>query len=260
MNEFPEPKSVPTWRIVFYGLLAAAGVAGIGYWRHERALYVFAIFAGVFIGGFGLILKLARTSSQIKDETERKRFTEKHKSTALVIFQILAVPTAIVGCVLIYDLFIATPEHDTATVVGKYVSSSGKGGRSYNLQAKGLRVYQKAVPFWFYNDCSLNDTIELSLTPIFKDWHQVSLIRNGTVEAKTTPWDTYWMTFFAFGSLVPLLLLASPIRNYFGENSPVPFKDKIVGMYFLIVIMCEIMAVGVGLKFLCVLLDFSAAM
>jgi hypothetical protein len=266
VNEFPEPKSVPTWRIVFYGLLAAAGVAAVGYWQHEPSLYVFAIFAGVVIGGFGFVLKSAQTLksnqslSQIRGELERKRSTDKHKSTALFIFQILAIPTAIVGCVLIYDLFIATPEHDTATVVGKYVGSSGKAGHSYNLQVKGLRVYQKAVPFWFYNDCSLNDTVELSLTPIFKDWHQVSLIRNGMVKAKTIPSDTYWMTFFAFGSLLPILLLVRPIRDYFGENSLVPYKDKIIGVYFVIVFMCEIMAVGVGLKFLCVLLGFSATM
>jgi hypothetical protein len=250
---------VPTWRIVFYGLLAAAGVAGVGYLEHQRDLYVFAIFAGVFIGGFGLILKLARTSSQIKDETERKRFSEKHKSTALVIFQILAVPTAIVGCVLIFDLFIATPEQNTATVVGKHISY-GRRSHGYYLQVKGLRVYQKAVPFWFYNDCSINDTVELSLTPIFKDWHQVSLIRNGIVEAKTTPSNTYWMTFFAFGALLPMLLLVRQIRDSFGENSSVPYKDKIVGVYFLIVLMCEIMAVGVSLKFICVLLGFSDAM
>jgi hypothetical protein len=146
MKNFPEPKSVPTWRIIFYGLLAAASVAGVGYWQHQRDLYVFAILAGVFIGGFGLLLKSARTVSQIRDETERKRFTAKHKSTALVVFQILAIPTAVVGCVLIYDLFVATPEHDTATVVGKYVSSGSRGSRSYNLQVKGLRVYQKASP------------------------------------------------------------------------------------------------------------------
>jgi hypothetical protein len=259
MNDFPEPKRVPTWRIVFYGLLAAAGVAGIGYWQHDRNLYVFAFFAGICIGGFGFVLKLARTSSEIRDEAERKQFTAKHKSTVLIIFQILAIPTAIVGCVLIYDLFIATPEHDTATVVGKYVTSGRRSGH-YNLQVKGLRVYQKSVPLWFYNDCSLNDTVELSLTPIFKDWHQVSLIRNGVFEAKTTPSDTYWMTFFAFGALLPMLLLVRPVRDCFGENSSVPYKDKIIGAYFVIVFMCEIMAVGISLKFLCVLLGFSEAM
>jgi hypothetical protein len=68
------------------------------------------------------------------------------------------------------------------------------------------------------------------------------------------------MTFFAFGALLPILLLVRPIRDCFGENSSVPFKDKIVGVYFLIVLMCEIMAIGVSLKILCVLLGFSDAM
>ena len=152
---------MPAWRIAFLGFLAAFGVAAIGYVTHERALYVFAVFAGALIGVFGFILSVVRASAQIKDAAERKRFAEKHKSTALRLFQVLAIPTAIVGGVLIYDLFIATPQHDTAVIIGKYVSNGGKGGSQYNLQVKGVRVYQKAVPFWFYNDCSLNDTVEL---------------------------------------------------------------------------------------------------
>lgn len=260
MNGFPEPNSVSKWRIVFYGLLAAAGVAAIGYWQHEPALYVFAIFAGVFVGGFGLVLKSARTFSQIRDESERKKFAEKRKSILLVILQILALPTAIIGCVLIYDLFIATPEHDTATVIGKYVTHGSKGGNQHHLQVRGLRIYEKTVSLRFYNECAIKDTVELSLTPIFKDWHEVALVRNGTIADKTTPSDTYFMAFFAFGSLLPLLLFIQPIRNYFNDVSPRSSKSGIAGIYLVIVIVCEIAAIGISLKFLCVLLGFSNAM
>ena len=71
------------------------------------------------------------------------------------------------------------------------------------------------------------------------------------------PWDTYWMACFAFGSLLPILLLIRPIRDRFGENSSVPYKGNIVAVYFIIVMMCELMAIGVSLKYLAVIFGFS---
>jgi len=106
----------------------------------------------------------------------------------------------------------------------------------------------------------LNDTVDLSLTPIFKDWHQAALIRKGIVQAKTTPSDTYFMAFFAFGSLLPILLLVRPIRNWMSEASWLPFKGKIIGVYFLIVFLCEIVAMGVCIKFLAVILGYDDSM
>jgi hypothetical protein len=126
---------------------------------------------------------------------------------ALTIFKVLAIPTVIMGCVSIYDLLIATPQHDTTTVVGKYVDYGYKGSHAYQLQVKGHRD-AIPVPLWFYDDCSLHDTVELSLSPIFKYPHQISLIRNGVVEAKTTPSGKYVAIFFmAFGPFLPILLL-----------------------------------------------------
>ncbi len=260
MNDLPKPKTVPGWRIICYSLLAAAGVAGIGYWQNDHALYLFAIFAGAAVGGLGFVLQSARTTSQIGTEIECRKVAAKHKSTALVIFQVLAIPTAVVGAVLIYDLFIAAPEHVTTTLIGKHVSSGRRGRHVYNLEVKGRREYHAEVSSWFYNRCSLNDTIELSLTPVFKDWLQASLVRNGLVVAKTTPPDTYYMTFFGFGSLLPILLLMRPVRDCFGEGSSVPFHDKITSLYFFIVAICEIMAIALCIKFVCVLTGLSARM
>lgn len=257
MNENSKQKSVPKWRIVFYGLLAAAGVAGIGYFSHEPALYVFAVLPAVLISGFGFLLNSTVNPCQDQDQLDHDRRAGSKKSAVLLVFQILAIPTAALGCVLIYDLFIATPQHDTTTVVGKYVSSGRRAGFVYNLQVKGRRTYQEGVSSWFFSKCTLHDTVELSVTPIFKEWKQASLVRNGTVEAQTTPSDIYWMTFFAFGSLLPVLLLIRRLRDAFGDDSAVPFKDKIVGIYFLVVFMCELAAIGVGLKLICVLLGFS---
>jgi hypothetical protein len=53
-------KSVSLKRVVFYGFLAAAGVAAIGYLTNDPGLYIAAAFAGVAIGGFGFILCWSR--------------------------------------------------------------------------------------------------------------------------------------------------------------------------------------------------------
>ena len=42
-----------------------------------------------------------------------------------------------------------------------------------------------------------------------------------------------------------------------GENSSVPYKGNIVAVYFIIVMMCELMAIGVSLKYLAVIFGFS---
>ena len=246
------------WRIILYGIVAASLLAGLAYSTKAPDLYFAAAFAFIFVCGLGYMMNRAVNFAQIKDEDERKNAAAKNESIALRIFQILAVPTFIVGCVMGNDLFIATPIHDTAIVTDKSIGT----GRSHDhyLQLKGLQIYSKAVPRWFYNSCTLHDTADLSLTPLFKDWHEVSLIRNGVVEAKTTPADTYWMAAIAIGCLFPILLLVRQARDFLGENSFVPFRGKIIGVYFLIVVVCEIIAVGVSIKFLTVLLGFSQSM
>jgi hypothetical protein len=186
---------------------------------------------------------------------------------ALTIFRLLAVPTAIMGCVSIYDLFIATPKHDTTTIVEKHVSFSGgyrTSDHAYQLQVEGHRN-SIPVPLWFYDDCSLHDTVELSLSPIFKYPHQISLIRNEVVEAKTTPSGKYIAIFFmAFGPFLPILLFVRSIRDRFGEASsvrynsgkvsPLPNKVIIVVAYFVLVFACEMVAICL---FLSVLFDYD---
>jgi hypothetical protein len=53
---------VPMARIVFYGILAAAGVAAIGYLQNDYRLYIAAAFCGIFIGGFGFALSWTRAN------------------------------------------------------------------------------------------------------------------------------------------------------------------------------------------------------
>jgi Ni/Fe-hydrogenase subunit HybB-like protein len=62
MSDFFERKPVPTWRIVFYGILAAACIAALGYYQNDHSLYFAAAIFGVFIGGFGFVLSWARAN------------------------------------------------------------------------------------------------------------------------------------------------------------------------------------------------------
>ena len=61
MSDFYSREPVARWRIIFYGILAAAGIAALGYFQHDRGLYIFAGIAGAFICGFGILLSAARS-------------------------------------------------------------------------------------------------------------------------------------------------------------------------------------------------------
>jgi ABC-type multidrug transport system fused ATPase/permease subunit len=62
MSDFYTRKPVPMGRIVFYGFLAAAAVVALGYFQHDPKLYIFAIIAGLFIGGFGFYASWIRAN------------------------------------------------------------------------------------------------------------------------------------------------------------------------------------------------------
>jgi hypothetical protein len=60
MGEFFTRKPVPTWRLIAYGFLAAAGVAVLGVYEHDYRLYIAAVVCGVVIGAIGFGLSWAR--------------------------------------------------------------------------------------------------------------------------------------------------------------------------------------------------------
>jgi len=64
MNLFALSK-VPTWRFVFWGVIAALGVALVGWWQHERTLFIAAPIAGAVIGAFGFFIQWSRSHSWI---------------------------------------------------------------------------------------------------------------------------------------------------------------------------------------------------
>jgi len=62
MSGFYTRKPVAIWRIVSYGILAAAGVAAVGYFQNDHRLYIAAAVCGVVIGGFGFVLSWGRAN------------------------------------------------------------------------------------------------------------------------------------------------------------------------------------------------------
>ena len=95
--------------------------------------------------------------------------------TLLRILQILAVPAVISGCIMLYDVFVAVPQHETVTIVGKNI---GYGRSSeHSLEVKGTHKYRKAVSWRFYDSCPMQSTAELTYTPLFREWKRIALTR-----------------------------------------------------------------------------------
>ncbi len=165
---------------------------------------------------------------------------------SLLIIRILALPTALAGLIMIYDVLVAPVEHDTASVTNKYVSRSK--GKDYDLEVSGRQVYLKNVPWHFYGLCSINDTVELSISPIFKEWHQISLIRDGKVVAETTPTDIYFMSGFAFAFLLPCLSFVPWFTNAFDSFSFIDKKQQSKNFFWMIIFLLELVGMIICIK------------
>jgi uncharacterized membrane protein len=69
MSDFIQIKPIPKWRAVFYGFIAAAVTAGLGYLQDDHHLYFGAPFFGVFIGAFAYFVSWVRASAKNQDLT-----------------------------------------------------------------------------------------------------------------------------------------------------------------------------------------------
>ena len=163
-----------------------------------------------------------------------------------LMIRIFALPTALAGLMMIYDILIAPGEHDTASVTNKYLSSSK--GTDYDLEVSGRQVYLKNVPRHFYDLCSINDTVELSVSPIFKEWHRIALIRGGKVVTETTPTDIYFMSGFAFAFLLPCLSFLPWIANTFDSFSLVDKKQQNKNFFWIIIFLLELGGIIICIK------------
>lgn len=67
MSDFIEHTPMPMSRVVFFGLFAAAGIAGLGYLQSDHHLYIAAPFFGAFVGGFAYFISWVRASTKNQD-------------------------------------------------------------------------------------------------------------------------------------------------------------------------------------------------
>jgi hypothetical protein len=63
MSDLFSREPPPKWHMLVLGCVAAGGVAALGLYFHERAMIYFAVFCGVFVAGFGLLLIRARSTA-----------------------------------------------------------------------------------------------------------------------------------------------------------------------------------------------------
>jgi hypothetical protein len=185
---------------------------------------------------------------------------------ALKYLRILALPTALMGFLIFYDIFFAPPHQDVARITRKYVTY-GRGGGNY-IQAKGDFSYSESVPVSFWNQCTAGDEIKLALTPCFKEWRHVSLLQNGKPVAESMGKDIWWMGMFGVCFLVPCIFFLPSIGETMSKN---PFRatndqgswkynlHNIWKLWFL-ALGFEMIALLLWLKFAFVLMGISPKM
>jgi hypothetical protein len=125
----------------------------------------------------------------------------------ILVGRILALPCIYLGLIFLYDIFSSQTSHDVAIVTGKteYQGSVKSGGTTYYVYAKGQSIpYKESVFGSFYNDCQNGDQLDLVLTPIYKDWRLVTLIRDGKVIEQYKVPNFYWGQVVSFFFLAPI--------------------------------------------------------
>jgi hypothetical protein len=100
MSDFYTRKPLPKARIVFYGFLAAAAVAALGYFQHEPKLYIFAGIAGLFIGGFGFLASSARALKPLPGGYPRLISFPAWLRWTLIVLFVIGIFASIVATVL----------------------------------------------------------------------------------------------------------------------------------------------------------------
>jgi hypothetical protein len=131
-------------------------------------------------------------------------------NTLFRTIRILAIPAAVVGGLAFCDLFLLPPQPDSAVITDKSASSGGPG--QCMIYAKGQFDYGEAVPRAFYSICDIGDRIELSLTPVFKEWRDVRIVRDGASVARSRGTDISFLALFCVAFFIPALSFVVPSR------------------------------------------------
>ena len=108
-----------------------------------------------------------------------------------LLVRLFATFSLLAGIAVFYDLFLATADHDSASITEK-ARTTGRGASS-SIHARGRFQYTETVPPRFWRLCETGDSLDLSLTPVFKEWRHVTLVRSGAVIAETMGTDIIYM-------------------------------------------------------------------
>jgi hypothetical protein len=122
-------------------------------------------------------------------------------------FRILSIPSALIALLIFSDSVITGCEMDRAIVSKKYVSIASS--TEYYVAAKGNHSYYEAVSKDFYDRLNIGDHVIIRLTPVFKEWRSIELIREGVIVAKTRGTDMYYMSMMGVALLIPLFSFKS---------------------------------------------------
>jgi hypothetical protein len=202
MSDFNSYEPVPTLRFAMYGVLTAAGLAALGYFQHAHYLYTAAVFSGALFGGGGFLLNWLRSHAE-PGQPALMRIPVSIQTKAVKLIQILALPTALMGYFLFQDIFLAPPQQDVARITCKYDTRGTHSTTDYWIEARGQVLYRKSVARSFWRQCNAGDEIKLAITPRFKEWRHVSLMRNGKLVAESIGFGD----FFGVGVYVACLFV-----------------------------------------------------
>lgn len=166
--------------------------------------------------------------------------SEKYKAPYRKIARILAAPSVVITCLIIYDIIAPASNFDKAVITRKN-THRGRTEISYNIQAKGNYDYNEKISKQFYDTALIGDTINVALSRFFGEWKSIELIRENKVIIKKTGMDIYYMGIFGLVFMLPLLAFLP--------------KEKLFSNLLLIVFIpvLELLAIALCVKFILVL-------
>jgi hypothetical protein len=154
--------------------------------------------------------------------------------------RILSIPSALIALLIFVDCVVTNHEIDRAMVKEKFVSIGSS--TDYYVKAKGKYSYSEPVSKGFYNKLNVGDDVLIRLTPLFKEWKSIELIRGGVIIAKTTGTDMYYMSIMGIALLIPLLSFKSEayIRSQLALLIVIPLFEVIsiliIFKFFLVLV------------------------
>ncbi len=104
---------------------------------------------------------------------------------------------------ILYDIVSPAKETDEAIITGKTTYSS-RGKDIFKLEAKGRYTYREEVSRRVHATAEAGDTLRVCLSPIFKEWKTMEVVRSGKTLISASGSDLYWMGAFGLLFLVSL--------------------------------------------------------